>query len=651
MNVKLKDKFSETIYSLLFIRKFEEALLKLFQEGELNGTTHTCIGQEEIPVAIMPLLKDQDYVFSNHRGHGHYLARFHDAEGLMAEIMGRDGGICNGIGGSQHIKRGNYFSTGIQGESVPVATGVALQLKREKNQGVAVSFIGDGTWGQGAVYEALNMASLWQVPLIIICENNGISQSTPSTLNMAGNIENRAKAFGVDYYHCAEILDVEGIRDIVKPAIEKVRVFNRPAIIEIKTRRLSSHSKGDDTRNADEISALVEKDWINRLRSASPSELLSLEDKVSTEIESLVAKVKAAPLVMPVKETDRKRTLSISTSNDELNERVIENLNKAIHKLMDDSDNVFLVGEDLLDPYGGAFKVSKGLSTKHPQRVISTPISEVGLAGVGNGLTLAGQKVIVEFMFSDFVFLATDQIINFAAKTVSMYGQRIDHPILFRCPVGGHRGYGATHSQSVQKFFIGVPNLDLYELSPLHDCVQLLPSVFETGNPSMLFESKVLYAKDRISHGKVLDFFIHKQLDDFTSQVFIEDQVDAVLITGGGLVYDCLDVARKLFLEHELSVHIINPFKIYPLDISSFAHLIEESKFVCIVEEGTEGGTWGSEVSNVLRRDLTEPALKIISLSSKNSVIPSSRHLESEVLIKPSDIIEEILKGYNLWKK
>ena len=185
---------NKILYSLLFIRKFEESLLDLFQKGKLNGTTHTCIGQEEIPVAIMPLLIKEDYIFSNHRGHGHYLALFNDAEGLLAEIMGRQDAVCNGVGGSQHIKRGNYFSTGIQGSSVPVATGVALQLKREKNNGVAVSFIGDGTWGQGAVYEALNMAALWQVPLVIICENNEISQSTPSSLNMAGSIKNRANA-------------------------------------------------------------------------------------------------------------------------------------------------------------------------------------------------------------------------------------------------------------------------------------------------------------------------------------------------------------------------------------------------------------------------------------------------------------------------
>ena len=132
---------------LLLIRHFEEALLRLFEAGKLNGTTHTCIGQEVIPVALMPLLRDEDFVFSNHRGHGHYLARFRDPAGLMAEIMGREGAVCFGVGGSQHINRGRYYSTGVQGESMPVAVGAALHLKREGNGGLAMVFIGDGTWG------------------------------------------------------------------------------------------------------------------------------------------------------------------------------------------------------------------------------------------------------------------------------------------------------------------------------------------------------------------------------------------------------------------------------------------------------------------------------------------------------------------------
>jgi pyruvate dehydrogenase E1 component beta subunit len=318
---------------------------------------------------------------------------------------------------------------------------------------------------------------------------------------------------------------------------------------------------------------------------------------------------------------------------------------------MENNKDLYFIGEDIMDPYGGAFKVSKGLSTKYPKRVLSTPISELAIAGIGNGLALSGQKVIVEFMFADFVFLAFDQIINFAAKTVSMYGTNIKHKILFRCPVGGNRGYGPTHSQSVQKHFIGIPNLDLYELSPLHDCHNLLTFIFETGNPSMLFENKVIYAKDRILDGFFLEFFNHIKINPLNSLVFIEKRIDVLLISGGGLVYDCINVAKKLFLEHEISVHIINPLKIYPFDFSSFENLILEAKFVVTVEESTEGGIWGSEISNVVSKNLPNNEIKFLCLSSKNSIIPSSRHLESEILINSDYIFENILKAYKLWKK
>ena len=149
----------EDLRLLLLIRHFETALLELFGHGLLHGTTHTCLGQEPVPVALRPLLHAEDFVFSNHRGHGHYLARFDDPTGLLAEIMGREGAVCGGIGGSQHLKRGRYLSTGVQGESLPVAAGAALHLAHHEPGRLACVHIGDGTWGEGAVYEALNMAA------------------------------------------------------------------------------------------------------------------------------------------------------------------------------------------------------------------------------------------------------------------------------------------------------------------------------------------------------------------------------------------------------------------------------------------------------------------------------------------------------------
>ena len=278
---------------LLLIRSFEETLLSLFQAGKLHGTTHTCIGQECVPVALVPLLREDDFVFSNHRGHGHYLARFRDPAGLLAEIMGRDGGVCRGVGGSQHLRRGRFFSTGVQGESVPVAAGAAWQLKREARGGLAVAFIGDGTWGQGAVYEALNMGALWRLPLIIAVENNEIAQTTERSHAMAGTIADRARAFGADFLHCSGN-DLLALREQLTAALLRVRGGSGPLVVEFATHRLNAHSKGDDTRPAETLATLMANDWARAWRSAP--EFQDMETRVREEMAAVVREVEGRPL-------------------------------------------------------------------------------------------------------------------------------------------------------------------------------------------------------------------------------------------------------------------------------------------------------------------------------------------------------------------
>ena len=284
---------SEALGKLLLIRRFEEKLLSLFQEGKLNGTTHTCLGQEYIPVTMMPLLRTDDFIFSNHRGHGHYLAFFDDPEGLMAEIMGREGAVCHGVGGSQHIKRGNYYSTGVQGESLPVAVGAALQLKRAGNGGIAVPFIGDGTWGQGAVYEALNMASLWSAPLVVVVENNRISQTTLPEQNMAGRIEERVRAFGVRHLRCVGH-DVAELRARIAPELAGVRETGRPLVIEFETHRLGSHSKGDDTRDAAHVANLTAQSWAVQYAAEFPEFFADADACVRERLDAIAAKLEQA---------------------------------------------------------------------------------------------------------------------------------------------------------------------------------------------------------------------------------------------------------------------------------------------------------------------------------------------------------------------
>jgi pyruvate dehydrogenase E1 component alpha subunit len=278
---------------LLLIRHFEENLLRLFAAGEITGTTHTCLGQEYVPVALAPLT-DADHVFSNHRGHGHYLARYDDPEGLLAEILGREGGVCSGVGGSQHLLRDRYLSTGVQGQSVPVATGVALDLKRTGAGTAAVAFIGDGTWGEGAVYEALNLAQLWGLPLVVVVEHNGIAQTTPTATQMAGDIEGRARAFGLRHL-LLTTRDLERIRTEVAPVLAAARQ-GRPAVVEFRTDRLGPHSKGDDTRDPAELDRIRAADWALAYRAAHPEHYHRVDADQVRRVAAVTADVLSRPL-------------------------------------------------------------------------------------------------------------------------------------------------------------------------------------------------------------------------------------------------------------------------------------------------------------------------------------------------------------------
>jgi pyruvate dehydrogenase E1 component alpha subunit len=280
---------------LLMIRHFEEGLLGLFAQGRLNGTTHTCLGQEYIPVALRTLLRSDDHIFSNHRGHGHYLARFDDPAGLLAEIMGRAGAVCNGVGGSQHLHRGTYLSTGVQGESVAVASGVAIHLSRAARGQLAVVFIGDGTWGEGVVYEALNLARLRWLPLLVVVENNHIAQTTRLDHNMAGTVGGRAQAFDIDFQHIATN-DIADIRAVLAPRITAMRERPAPLIVEFDTTRLGPHSKGDDTRGPDELDGIRACDWYVTLAHSLDERFAAADDRQRRRIAQVIDEVSGRPI-------------------------------------------------------------------------------------------------------------------------------------------------------------------------------------------------------------------------------------------------------------------------------------------------------------------------------------------------------------------
>ncbi len=279
---------AERLYRRMrFIRRFEESLLDLFERGLLNGTTHACIGQEADAVAIMEHLDVDDHVFSNHRCHGHFLARTGDAVGLMAEIMGKPEGVCGGIGGSQHLCAPGFMSNGIQGGIVPNAAGIALAKQLDGSAGVSVVFIGDGTLGEGATYEALNLASLWKLPLVVVLEDNGWSQSTPSSANLAGSMRDRFAAFGLPVFEI-DSTDVEELDAVTGGALAQARTQAGPVSIVIHTYRLCHHSKNDDNRPADEVAARWELDPI-KIQGRRLD--LSARAAIDTEVESALQDV------------------------------------------------------------------------------------------------------------------------------------------------------------------------------------------------------------------------------------------------------------------------------------------------------------------------------------------------------------------------
>jgi TPP-dependent pyruvate/acetoin dehydrogenase alpha subunit len=239
-------------FKMLLIRKFEERILELFSEGKLFGTTHAYIGQEADAVGVITNLEEGDKIFSSHRCHGHYLARTNDVVGLMGELMGKSIGVCSGLGGSQHLYKDGFFSSGVQGSYMPIIVGLALAEKMNKSNNIVVGFIGDGTLGEGSTYEALNLMSLLRVPVLLVLENNLYAQTTPIESNLAGKISSRISAFNID----AEELnttDVMEINEVSKRIIHDIRNDKKPRALILNTYRFCAHSKGDDMRSTDEI--------------------------------------------------------------------------------------------------------------------------------------------------------------------------------------------------------------------------------------------------------------------------------------------------------------------------------------------------------------------------------------------------------------
>lgn len=629
---------ASSIRQAIQIREVENKFLELFSQGRMNGTVHTCVGQEFSAVAVAGQLKPEDWVSSNHRCHGHFISKTGNWEGLVDELMGLKSGVCMGVGSSQHLYARGFLSNGPQAALVPVATGIALHHKGIASGPISVSFIGEGTLGEGVLYEALNLASLWQVPQLFVCENNLYSQSTPQVNGVAGSIRARAEAFGLRYFE-ADTWNAGDLMRVAREAIDFVRAGRKPAFITVRTYRLNAHSKGDDDRNQTEVAFFREHDPLTRLLSGSVS-WRRVQSEIQAEVSAHVASSDKSELTRAEYALDQLprdgRGGEVAVRNEKI--RMTLALNRAYRTAV--AAGAYMIGEDVLDPYGGAFKVTKGLSSEFPQRVLGTPISEAAITGVAIGLALMGSQAYVEIMFGDFATNVFDQLISNAAKVYHMYAFQASAPVRVRTPMGGKRGYGPTHSQSLEKHLVGIDNVAVLAVTSLEDPASTIEALAHLAAPAVIIESKVDYGRF-LWQGNA-DYRTSKLGGGFGTVLVspIRRKPTVTVVAYGDSAREIAEELKTIFIETDHVVELLVPVLLHPIDIRPILKSVLQTGRIITVEDGSVAFGIGAEVlAQVFER---APGIRCARVGAEPVPVPSVLALEKQLLPSANKLMQAL---------
>lgn len=634
----------------LAIRAFEQQMLKVYATGQVRGTVHTCVGQEILPAAICHFSEDNDWIFGGHRAHGYYLARTQDFVGLAAEIFGKQGATSEGIGGSQHLHAHNFYTNGIQAGMMPIAAGVAEAID---SNSISICVIGDGTLGEGLVYETLNFSSLHNLPMLTIVEDNGIAQTTPQEIFLAGTLEQRAKAFDVQYFF-VDSQNFGETLNIAQSAISYVRTSRKPALLHVRSYRLNSHSKGDDNRSPNYISQITENDYINKLVNNDPAFKARYEyhEEIMSKISTEVLDRQPATGLLKNHSENVTKIQSVTISNqDETFLTGAKRAQKRIVEILDSVPNSKFIGEDILanaipdgKSYGGAFGVSGDLSNLYPGRVITTPISESFIAGFGIGRALAGSPSVVEIMFGDFSTLIVDQIRQQASKIPSMYGKQIDVPVLYRLPMGGRRGYGPTHSQNYEGMFFGIANTIVLAENGYNNDSRLYHKLLKLGLPSIVIESKDDYSS-KTETQQIPGYTIAAKTSE---SLVVPWKIQSTrisptwtIVTYGHAAKIVEEALKILAKEHEIFAEVLIFDIISPIQIDEIVLSASKTRKILVVEESIPDQGLTSLIVSEYTRQFREIS-NIYSLGG-NGDIGASIASETNAFLSSSQIIDFIL--------
>ncbi|MEL6991721.1 MAG: dehydrogenase E1 component subunit alpha/beta [Pseudomonadota bacterium] len=593
------------------IRLFETRAKELFLKGVVKGTAHSSVGQEAIAAGACAALKPDDFLLTHHRGHGHTIAKGADIALMFAELMGRAPGYCSGLGGSMHIadiERNILGANGIVGAGIGLSTGAALAEKLNSTGNIGITFFGAGAAHEGIFHEAMNLAAIWQLPLIFFCENNQYGLTTATESVTAGpSIAARGDGYDVPNERI-DGNDVASVFDAVERAALRARAGDGPTLIEALTYRWDDHSMRANLpsyRTEDEEGDWKTRDPIARLRDRlieaeelAPDDLESMQAEVEAEIETAIdwAKDQAEPhmaqamdCVLPPRPGDFKEP--------PIGERRItyaQAITEAFALEMAADDDVIILGEDV-GATGGIFGLTPGLlDCFGADRVRDTPISEGAISTCGVGAAMRGKRVIVEAQLWDFVTLMADAIINQAAKARFMLGGKAKVPIVFRGPQGAGIRLAAQHCQSLEMLFANVPGLQIYAPSSAYDAKGLMASAIVDDGPVVFLEHKLLYlgAEQPVPEER---YFIEPG-----RARIVRAGTDCTVIATLAMVDRAVQAAERLEREG-IGVEVIDPRTIKPLDVDTICDSVRKTNRAVVVHEAPLFGGFGGEIAATIQ--------------------------------------------------
>ncbi|MCK5801929.1 MAG: dehydrogenase E1 component subunit alpha/beta [Lentisphaeria bacterium] len=663
MNKATTSQQAEMLRKMIEIRRFEEEVKRLYRAKEITGAIHLYIGQEAVAVGACSALRDDDFATSTHRPHGHCIAKVGDLPRTMAEMMGRETGLSGGFGGSMHQfckEKGFLGGNGIVGGGMGIALGAAFSAQRRGTDQVTVCFFSDGASNQGVLSECLNLAALWKLPVIFLCENNRYAATTSVVQSTSTeDIAPRAEPYAIPWDICDGNAVLE-VRQCVGKAVARARGGGGATFIEAKTYRVEPHCGIiADTRDEEELSLWMspERDPIHRFEhlllqegALSEKEIQDVHAAVEADLESAIAFARGSsppPLelitgrrydvgVQPADTAESASSPAVTGSSRSLS--YADAICEAQREEMERDETVFVIGEDV-DIEGGVFKLTRGLLEAFgPERVVGTPISEEAFCGLAVGAAMAGLRPVVEIMYIDFILMAMDPIINQMAKIGFMSGGQFSMPVTIRAQAGAGTVEGAQHSQSFEAWFAHTPGFKVVMPGTAYDAKGLLRSAIRDDGPVLVIENRLLfYEKEDVPEGEWLVPIGQAEV--------VREGTDVTVVALGYTRRKALAAAESL--EGTISVEVVDPRTIVPLDMATIGESVRKTGRLLVVHEAPTRNGFGAEI---VRRVIDECFDYLDSpprvLGGANVPAPFSPSLEQACIPQVDTIVTAIHTVY-----